>query len=494
MFLICVATFGDYFCIKGVKAKHYMKHGSITEEVLQKLKSIAGAEHVFVDEETLTVHASDYTEDHVFMPQVVIMPATAEEVAAILKVCNDNVIPVTPRGGGTGLSGGALPVKGGVVVAMKRFNKIIEIDELNLQATVEPGVITEVFQDAVKEKGLFYPPDPSSKGSSFLGGNLGENAGGPKAVKYGVTRDYVINMQVALVTGEVIWTAANVLKNSTGYNLTQLMCGSEGTLGIITKIVFKLRPFPKKDVTLLVPFTTSEEACRAISGIYMAGITPSKMEFVEREAIVLTMKYVDEVLSQAVSIELPDNINAHLIIELDGNDDEVLMTDAEKIVEVLENYETGEVYFAQSAEEKDGLWRLRKNVSPAVNSYTLTKAEDVVVPRGNLPKLITAIKEIGKQYGFNSVCFGHAGDGNLHINVMKEQIADDYWNKEVNEGISDIFKAVVELGGTLSGEHGIGIAKRPYMHLAVGEKNLDLMRGIKSVFDPNGILNPEKIF
>jgi len=471
-----------------------MKYGSITEEVLQKLKSIAGAEHVFVDEETLTIHASDHTEDHVFMPQVVVMPGTAEEVAAVLKLCNDHVIPVTPRGGGTGLSGGALPVKGGVVVAMKRFNKILEIDELNLQATVEPGVITEVFQDAVQEKGLFYPPDPSSKGSCFLGGNLGENAGGPKAVKYGVTRDYVLNMQVALVTGEVIWTAANVLKNSTGYNLTQLMCGSEGTLGIITKIVFKLRPFPKKDVTLLVPFTTSEEACRAISGIYMAGITPSKMEFVEREAIILTMKYVDEVLSQPVSIELPENINAHLIIELDGNDDEVLMTDAEKIVEILENYETGEVYFAQSAEEKDGLWRLRKNVSPAVNSYTLTKAEDVVVPRGNLPKLITAIKEIGKEYGFNSVCFGHAGDGNLHINVMKEQISDARWNKEINEGIADIFKAVVDLGGTLSGEHGIGIAKRPYMHLAVGEKNLDLMRGIKSVFDPKGILNPEKIF
>ena len=471
-----------------------MTYGQIIPEFQLKLKEIVGQDNYHVDEETLTIHASDETEDHVFMPQIVVMPDNAEGVAAVLKLCNDHVIPVTPRGGGTGLSGGALPVKGGVVVAMKRFNKIIEIDELNLQATVEPGVITEVFQEAVKEKGLFYPPDPSSKGSCFLGGNLGENAGGPKAVKYGVTRDYVLNMQVALVTGEVIWTAANVLKNSTGYNLTQLMCGSEGTLGIITKIVFKLRPFPKKDVTLLVPFTTAEEACRAISGIYRAGITPSKMEFVEREAIVLTMKYVDEVLSQPVSIELPENINAHLIIELDGNDDEVLMTDAEKIVEVLEEHETGEVYFAQSAEEKDGLWRLRKNVSPAVNSYTLTKAEDVVVPRGNLPALITAIKDTGKKYGFNSVCFGHVGDGNLHVNIMKQEIADDYWDKEVNEGIEEIFKAVIELGGTLSGEHGIGIAKRPYMHLAMQEKNLDLMRGIKSVFDPKGILNPEKIF
>lgn len=471
-----------------------MTYGQITPQIQDELRAIVGSENVFVDEETLTIHASDETEDHVFMPQIVVLPGTPDEVAAVLKLCNDYVIPVTPRGGGTGLSGGALPVKGGVVVAIKRFNRILEIDELNLQATVEPGVITEVFQDAVKEKGLFYPPDPSSKGSCFLGGNLGENAGGPKAVKYGVTRDYVINMQVALVTGEVIWTAANVLKNSTGYNLTQLMCGSEGTLGIITKIVFKLRPFPKQDVTLLVPFTTAEEACRAISGIYMAGITPSGMEFVERDAIVITMKYVDEVLSQPVSIDLPDHINAHLIIELDGNDDEVLMRDAEKIVEVLERYETGEIYFAQSAEEKEGLWRLRRNVSPAVNTYTLTKAEDVVVPRANLPKLVTAIKDIGKQYGFNSVCFGHVGDGNLHVNIMKEEIADDYWNNEVNEGIADIFKAVIELGGTLSGEHGIGIAKRPYMHLAMQEKNLELMRGIKQVFDPKGILNPEKIF
>lgn len=471
-----------------------MSYGQITPELQEQLKAIVGEEFFHADEETLRHHASDETEDHVFMPNVVLRPGTPEEVAAILKLCDQHLIPVTPRGGGTGLSGGALPVKGGVVVAMGRFNRILEIDELNLQATVEPGVITEVFQEAVKEKGLFYPPDPSSKGTCFLGGNLGENAGGPKAVKYGVTRDYVLNMQVALPTGELIWTAANVLKNSTGYNLTQLMCGSEGTLGIITRIVFKLRPFPKKDVTLLVPFPTAEEACRAISGIYMAGITPSGMEFVERDAIELTMKYVDKVLSQPVSIPFPDDIHAHLIIELDGNDEEVLVRDAEKIVEVLENFETGEVYFAQSAEEKEGLWRLRRNVSPAVNAYTLTKAEDVVVPRGNLPALITAIKDIGRQYGFNSVCFGHVGDGNLHVNIMKEELDEAYWNKEVNEGIAEIFKAVIGLGGTLSGEHGIGIAKRPYMHLAMQEKNLDLMRGIKKVFDPNGILNPEKIF
>ncbi len=471
-----------------------MEYSGITGQIQGQLKEIVGSDNFYLDEETLLAHASDETEDHVFMPHVVVMPEKTEEVSEILKLCNEHVIPVTPRGGGTGLSGGALPVKGGVVIAMKRFNRILNIDELNLQATAEPGVVTEVFFFVFIEKGLFYFLDSCSCGTCFLGGNLGENAGGPKAVKYGVTRDYIINLEVVLPDGEIIWTAANVLKNSTGYNLTQLMIGSEGTLGIITKIVFKLRPLPKKDVTLLVPFTTSEEACRAISGIYMAGITPSGMEFMERDGLELTMKYLDEVLRTPVSIDLPDHIHAHLIIELDGNDDEVLMRDAEIITQVLENYETGEVYFANTTEEKESLWRLRMNVSPGVNAYSLTKAEDVVVPRGNLPKLVTSIKEIGKQYGFNSVCFGHAGDGNLHINIMKEQLSDAYWQKEVNEGIGEIFKAVINLGGTLSGEHGIGIAKRPYMHLAMKEKNLELMRGIKKAFDPKGILNPEKIF
>jgi glycolate oxidase len=300
-------------------------------------------------------------------------------------------------------------------------------------------------------------------------------------------------MEVVLPTGEIIKTAANVLKNSTGYNLTQLMCGSEGTLGIITKIFFKLRPLPQKDITMLVPFSTAEEACRGITAVYMAGINPSGMEFVEREAIVKTKAYLED-LSKGVNIDLPDGINAHLIIELDGNDEDVLMKDAEKIMTTLADFEIGEILFADSAQQKEELWRLRRNVSPAVNAYSLTKAEDVVVPRANLPALITSVKEIGAEYKFNSVCYGHAGDGNLHINIMKEQLSDEWWNKEVNEGIEKIFIRVVELGGTLSGEHGIGIAKRPYMSLAMGEVNLNLMRGIKKVFDPKGILNPGKIF
>lgn len=470
-----------------------MNYTKVTPELLEQFRKIVGNDFVFVDSETLEINASDETEDHKFIPEVVLKPANAAEISQVMRICNEAFVAVTPRGGGTGLSGGALPLAAGVVLSTERLNKILEIDERNLQATVEPGVITEIFQNAVKEKGLFYPPDPSSRGTCFLGGNLAENAGGPKAVKYGVTRDYVLNMEVVLPTGEIIKTAANVLKNSTGYNLTQLMCGSEGTLGIITKIVFKLRPLPQKDVTLLVPFSTSEEACRGITAVYMAGINPSGMEFVEREAIVKTKAYLED-LGKGVNIDLPDGINAHLIIELDGNDEEVLMRDAEKIMSTLADFETGEILFADSAQQKEELWRLRRNVSPAVNAYSLTKAEDVVVPRAALPALITSIKEIGAEYNFNSVCYGHAGDGNLHINIMKEQLSDEWWNKEVNEGIAKIFKRVVELGGTLSGEHGIGIAKRPYMSLAMSEVNLNLMRGIKKVFDPNGILNPGKIF
>lgn len=465
----------------------------VENELVEKLRKMIGKENVLTDVETLTRCASDETEDHVFMPSVAVRPGDCDQISQILKLCNEHQIPVTPRGGGTGLSGGALPLNAGVVLLTDRLNRIIEIDESNLQATVEPGVITEVFQNAVKDKGLFYPPDPSSRGSCFLGGNIAENAGGPKAVKYGVTRDYVLNLEVVLPTGEIIWTAANVLKNSTGYNLTQLMCGSEGTLGIITKIVFKLRPFPQKDVTMLVPFTTSEEACKAITAIYMTGIAPSGMEFIDRDSIHYTSKYLDE-MGTPVPMDLKDEMNAVLMIELDGNDEEMLMRDAETIMATLEDFDTGELYFADTAQQKEELWRLRRNVSPAVNAYTLTKAEDVVVPRSQLPALVTAIKNIGEEYNFNSVCFGHAGDGNLHINVMKEDLPDNYWNMEINEAIGKIFEKVVELGGTLSGEHGIGIAKKDYMHLAMKETNLELMRGIKKVFDPNGILNPGKIF
>ncbi|SHH31724.1 glycolate oxidase [Chryseolinea serpens] len=471
-----------------------MAFAEVSSDIIGQFAAIVGESNIVIDPAQRYNYSHDETEDYSFLPDVVLKPGTPEEISQIMKLCHEHVIPVTPRGGGTGLSGGALPVQKGVVISMERFNRILGIDELNLQATVEPGVITEVFQNAVKAKGLFYPPDPASRGTCFIGGNVSENSGGPKAVKYGVTRDYVLNLQVVLPTGEIIWTGANVLKNSTGYNLTQLMCGSEGTLGIITKIVFKLRGLPQKDVLLLIPFATNEEACKGIAEIFRAGVTPSGMEFFEREGAMLTIDYCEKIYAAKVTTPFPENMNAYLLCELDGNDDEVLMRDAERVMGVVENFQVGEILFADTAAQKEELWKIRKNLSPAVNAYTLTRAEDVVVPRANLPKLIVGIKEIGKEYGFNSVCYGHLGDGNLHINVLKESINEEDWNTKVVDGIGEIFKLTVSLGGTLSGEHGIGIAKRPYMHLAMQEANLEVMRGIKRVFDPRGILNPGKIF
>lgn len=470
------------------------QENNIAEVIIERFRKIVGNDYVMVDAGSMEDYGHDKTEDYFFMPDVVVKPSTSQEISELLKICNANKIPVTPRGAGTGLSGGALPVKNGMVISMERFNKILNIDELNLQATVEPGVITEVFQNTVKEKGLFYPPDPASRGSCFLGGNLANNSGGPKAVKYGVTRDYVLNMEVVLPSGEIIWTAANVLKNSTGYNLTQLMCGSEGTLGIITKIVFKLRGFPQKNVLMMIPFVTNEELCRAVAAIFVAGITPSGMEFFEKEAAAKTFEYCDKVLNSPVTTKLVDGMDAYMLCELDGNDEEVLMRDAERVMNVVEKFQSGEALFAESAAQKEELWKIRKNISPAIRWYTLTKSDDVVVPRANLPKLISGIKEIGKRFYFNTVCFGHLGDGNLHVNILKENISNEDWETKVPEGIGEIFKLTVSLGGTLSGEHGIGIAKKPYMALAMSEVNLNLMRGIKKVFDPNGILNPGKIF
>src|SRR6187455_1769833 len=322
---------------------------SLTAEIISEFKKIVGENYVLYDEETLDRYAHDETENLHYLPDVVIKPGTAQEISALMKICNAKKIPVTPRGAGTGLSGGALAHLGGVVLAMERMNSILDIDERNLQVTTEPGVITEVLQMTVKEKGLFYPPDPASRGSCFIGGNISENSGGPKAVKYGVVKDYVLNLEVVLPTGEIIWTGANVLKNATGYNLTQLMCGSEGTLGIITKIIFKLRGYPQKNVLLLIPFITNEEACKGIASIFTAGIQPSGMEFFEREAALKTIDYVEKIYASKVTTQFPEVMDAYLLCELDGNDDEVLMRDAERVMTVIENFQAGEILFAETA-------------------------------------------------------------------------------------------------------------------------------------------------
>ena len=461
----------------------------ITPEILSQFKEIIGDSYVFTDQETRNHYGKDETEDYVFPPSVVLKPATPEEIAAIVKIANIHKIPVTAIGARTGLSGGALSVHQGIGLSMERFNKILNIDEQNLQVTVEPAVITQVLREAVAEKDLFYPPDPSSLGSCWIGGNVAENAGGARAVKYGVTKDYVLNLEVVLANGEIILTGANTLKNSTGYNLTQLMVGSEGTLGIITKIVMKLIPKNTHTVLMLVPFYNANEACEAVSAIFRAGITPSALEFMERDAIDWTLKFVTD-----LNVQVKDDIQAHLLIEVDGNYPDILFQEAEKIMEVVEQFKIDEVLFADTEIQKNLLWKMRRSVAEAVKSNSVYKEEDTVVPRYELPKLLFGIKEIGAKYGFKSVCYGHAGDGNLHVNIIKGDMSDENWNTEVTKGIREIFELTVSLKGTLSGEHGIGYVQKNYMDIAFSETQLQLMKGIKSIFDPNGILNPGKIF
>lgn len=465
-----------------------MQYNKVTETQIKTFQQIVGQPFVIIIDEDKAVYAQDHTEDLYHMPEVVVKPKTAEEVAAIVKVCYEHHIPITPRGAGTGLSGGALPVYGGVVIAMSRMNQIIDIDERNFQVTVEPGVINENLQQAVKEKGLFYPPDPASKGSCFLGGNIAHASGGPRALKYGTTRDYVLNLEVVLPTGEIIWTGANTLKYSTGYNLTHLFIGSEGTLGIVTKMVLKLIPFPQQTLLMLAPFFSPEKACEAVNGIFLAGCNPSACEFVEPEGFRLSADMLN------MNFTIDDGVEAYLLIEVDGNNMDTMLAECERISDVLYNYESGEVLFAQTADEKEYFWKLRRSIGEATKHNNTYKEEDTVVPRAELPKLFSGVKAIGNKYGFRTVCYGHAGDGNLHVNILKDDLTEVFWNTTLTDAIVEIFTLCKELKGTISGEHGIGLVQKPYMKVVMPDVQLELMRKIKSAFDPKGLLNPGKIF
>ncbi len=462
----------------------------INEEILTQLKEACGDAYVFVDDESLTDHGHDEIDNVSSLPEVVVKPKTAQETSAIVKIANEQNVAITVRGGGTGLSGGALPLHGGIVINTNRLNKIIKIDTDNQQAIVEPGVINEVFQNEVKKVGLFYPPDPSSKGSCFLGGNIAENAGGPKCVKYGTTKDYILSLEVVLPTGEVINTGAHTLKNSTGYNLTQLMIGSEGTLGIVTKVVVRLIPFPKHDLLMLVPFKSLAESCQLVSDVFKAGITPSAMELMERDAIVLTSEYMNN-----TTIPIEDDVQVHMLIGVDGNDVEVLSKEMEAIAKLVEKYDVGETLFAESAAQKEQLFKIRRTINEAVRANHISKEQDTVVPRAKLPELVLGVKEIGKNYGFNSVCYGHAGDGNLHIRFLQGDLSDEQWHGDyIKKAIRELFTLCKNLGGTISGEHGIGWVQQEFMDVVFTKKELELQRSIKNTFDPKGILNPGKMF
>ena len=462
-------------------------YNKVTPEILTRLKEITGDENVFIDEETLKLCSRDETEDFRFAPEAVVKPQNSKQVSDILKLANENIIPVTPRGGGTGLSGGALPVHGGIVLSMEKFNKIIEIDEKNFQAIVEPGVITQVFQEEVEKRGLFYPPDPASRGSSFLGGNLAECSGGPRAVKYGVTKDYVLGLEAVLPTGEIINAGGKVLKNVSGYNLTQLIIGSEGTLGIITKIIFRLIPLPKLKKVILIAFNSFEDATDAVAKIFQKGITPSAIEFMEKAAV--------KASEEKQNKKFPNGeAEAQLFIEVDGNYTELLDKDIELIAGVVSEYNPLDILLADEPQKVEDVWDLRRGIGEAVKAISAYKEEDTVVPRANMTKLVKGVKEISAKYGITTICYGHSGDGNIHVNILKDKLDDKTWEAVLDKAITEIFELTVSLGGTISGEHGIGYSQKSYLPIALSKNELAVMKNIKNLFDPNNILNPGKLF
>ncbi len=459
----------------------------LTPSDISALRTICGDDFVLTERAELDIHGSDETEDLCYPPEVVVLPRTTEQVAAIMKHCSTRRLTVTPRGAGTGLSGGALCVTGGVCLSLAKMNKILEVDIENLVAVVQPGVITQVLQEAVEAKGLFYPPDPASRGSCMIGGNVAECAGGPRALKYGVTKDYVLGVEAVLPSGDVIRWGGKLLKNVTGYNLAQLLVGSEGTLAIVTEITMKLIPLPKERVMLVAPFDDGEAAARALTKIFMNRLSPSAAEYLEGAAVRCAEMKFGKSFPQS-------DAEAHLLLELDGNDRAVLERDAEKVGEICLNEGARDVLLADDPQKVADIWQMRRGIGEAVKSVSVYKEEDTVVPRAKLPELVRVVREICDKHKLTAITYGHAGDGNLHVNILKMDLPDRDWEERLPGAITELFQRVVAMGGTISGEHGIGWVQKHYMPLALSKVELDLMKRLKHAFDPDGILNPEKVF
>jgi len=457
---------------------------AINDSVFNEICDIAGSENCSRAKEDLACYAYDATASR-YLPDAVVFPKETGEVSKILKIANEKNIFIIPRGSGSGMTGGSVPVMGGVVIAMTRFNRIIEIDTDNLIAFVEPGVITARFHREVEKLGLFYPPDPSSSEFSTMGGNLAECAGGPRAVKYGVTRDYVLGLETVLPTGEIIKTGVKTAKGVAGYDLTRLLIGSEGTLGVITQMTLKLLPLPESVRTMTASFNDLEKAAEAVSEIIRRGIVPRTIEFMDKASIICVENYLKTKISSGAG--------SLLLIEVDGRADETESA-IRRLADICTFLGAGEVRIAETREESAIIWKARKAISPALFTYAPDKInEDIVVPRSRIPDMVRKIDEMKKRTGLTMVSFGHAGDGNIHFNIMLDK-KNRQDMKKAEAAIEELFDYTVELGGTISGEHGIGITKAAYMTKEIGPVEIELMKNIKKLFDPKGILNPGKIF
>lgn len=461
-------------------------------ELAEALSRVLPAEAILSDPESLDAHAHDETEDLRSRPALVVAPRTEDEVRAVLAAAAEARFPVTPQGARTGLSGGALPSPGGVALDLTRMNRILEIDRQNLFAVVEPGVVTQALQEEVERLGLFYPPDPSSRGSCTLGGNIAENAGGPRAAKYGTTGRYVSGLRVVvpggagLPCGAVLALGGKNRKDVAGYDLLPLFVGSEGTLGVVTQATLRLVPLPSHRRLLWASFREESRALEAVARLYARGSEPSACEFMERRAA--------EVSAAWLSLALPADANAHLFVEADGFEEDAVTRDAERFGEILLSSGALDVRVAMAEREVRDFWRLRRAVGEAVKSLGPYAEEDCTVPRSKLPELLAAVRRVAVRHRLDAVCYGHAADGNIHVNVVQPAGQRERWMAERGRAVEEIFREVVALGGTITGEHGVGVTQRAYLALRHSPEVIAAMRAVKTLFDPGGVMNPGKIF
>jgi len=469
------------------------KYNPVTPEIVKELAAIVGEKYIiYNDAESLEAFSHDEIPGSIYrhMPEAVVRPQTAQEIAEIMKLANREIIPVTPRGAGSGLSGGAVPVHGGIVVFVDRMNKIIEIDEKNMMITLEPGVVSNDINECVKEYGLFYAGYPMSLETCYIGGNVAENAGGGKAVKYGVTSRYVLGLEVVTPTGEIVELGGKLIKNVTGYDLLQLMTGSEGTLGFFTKIILKLTPLPKAQVDLLCLFETIEQAIELVPRIITeTGVTPTSIEFMDKDTVQVACDYLNETLPY-------ENCGAMLLLTFDGSDIEQIEKDYEAVGKFIEKNDVQEIYVADNPATTERIWKIRRNIAEAYNIIsTRQSGEDLVVPPAQIADLLAELQYIIKKYDIMLPCFGHAGDGNIHARIVcPPEWSDEKWEATLPEILEEVYAKTVALGGMLSGEHGIGCKRVKYINRFISEEHLNLLRMIKRGFDPNNIMNPGKVF
>jgi glycolate oxidase len=457
--------------------------------IVTALQQIVGEGNVLIGNEKMEPYTHDEVVGLYADPEIVVKATSAEQISEILKLAQRERVPVTPRGAGTGLSGGAVPVCGGIVLSLEKMNRILEIDQENLMVTVEPGVITGELHRTVEADGLFYPPDPASLDTCSIGGNIAEGSGGPRAVKYGVTKDYVCSLEAVLPSGEIVTCGRKLVKDVTGYNLTQLLIGSEGTLAVVTKIILRVIPLPKLRVDLLVPFNDFQAAADTVSDIIGQRIVPATIEFMERDAVLAAEQFLEK--------EAPyHDAEAQLLIQIDGNHQEAVDADFETAGEICLKHGARDVLVAKDRPTRDRMWEVRRQIIPALKWQSpINHMQDLTVPRAKIAMLLKGIKEIALKHSVRIVCFGHAGDGNVHVNTLKDSMSDDRWRSLVPIVVDEeIYGLTLSLGGMLTGEHGIGVTRRRYLPMALDDAQIKILRGIKAVFDPNGILNPGKIF